>query len=397
MGLSRYDRYRAAVDGAELPLAYVDRDALETNIERTRRRASGTRVRVASKSIRCRGVLEDVLAHDGFEGVMCYTGHEAVHLADHGFDDLLVAYPVWHDEEIAAVCDAIDDGTRILLMVDDVAHVDRIGEVATERGVEVPLCLDVDMSTEHAGIHFGVRRSGVQTPEAALGVARAIADTTGVALDGVMGYEAQLAGLPDDDPSENAVTNAVIRRLKRRSAPTVRERRASVVAALEREGFDLSVVNGGGTGCVEETIQDASVTEVTVGSGFYAPTLFDHYRDLQYEPAAGYAIEIVRQPTADVYTCRGGGYVASGPPGIDKAPSPALPEGASLLSNEGAGEVQTPIEYDGPVSLELGDPVFFRHAKAGELCRNFRELQVVSGDEVVDSYATYRGDGRCFL
>src|SRR5699024_5187865 len=251
----------------------------------------------------------------------------------------------WHHTELEAVCNVIEAGTRVTLVVDDGAHVERIGKTAVENGVEVPVCIDIDMSTDHFGIYFGVRRSGVRTPDGALSLAETIAETDGVVLAGVMGYEAQIAGLPDDDPSNNAGMNAAVRGLKRRSAPTMRERRERVVAALERAGHDLGFVNGGGTGSVEVTRRDASVTELTVGSGFYAPHLFDHYREFQYEPAVGYAVEIVRQPTPDIYTCRGGGYIASGPPGVDKTPTPYLPESASLLSNEGAGEVQTPVEY----------------------------------------------------
>lgn len=392
-----YDAYRSALSGESAPLAYLDLEALRANLERTRRRAGGLPVRVASKSIRCREVLRQILEEDGFEGVMCFTGHEAVHLADDGFDDLLVAYPVWDDDELAAVCERVDDGSRITLMVDSAEHVDRISEIAVERSVEVPLCLDLDVSTEHLGIHFGVQRSGIRSPSAALELARTIANAPAVTVAGVMGYEGQLAGLPDDDPSNNAVEDAVVRGLKRRSEPIVHERRRETVAALEREGFDLTFVNGGGTGSLESTRRDRSVTEVTAGSAFFAPALFDHYRSFASEPAAGYAIEVVRRPEPGIYTCRGGGFVASGPAGVDKAPTPHLPEGASLLDSEGAGEVQTPVAYDGPRSLSLGDLVFLRHAKAGELCREFEHLHVIEDGALVDRYPTYRGDGRWFL
>ncbi|ELZ12269.1 alanine racemase [Halovivax asiaticus JCM 14624] len=394
---STYDAYRSALSEESYPLAYLDRSALEANIRTTRRRASGRPVRVASKSIRCRAVLREVLDRDGFRGVMCYTGHEAAHLAADGFDDLLVAYPVVDADELAAVCSAIEAGTRIVLLVDSDAHVERISEVAAERGVSVPICLDLDVSTDHLGVYFGVRRSGIRSASAALELARTIADAPAVTLSGLMGYEGQLAGLPDDDPSNSFVTNAVVRRLKRRSEPIVHERRQETVAALEREGFALDFVNGGGTGCLESTRRDTSVTELTAGSAFFAPGLFDHYRGFTIAPAAGYAIEVVRRPEPGVYTCRGGGYVASGPPGVDKIPTPHLPRGVSLFDAEGAGEVQTPVSYDGPHRLELGDPVFCRHAKAGELCTHFEHLHVIDDGELVDRHPTYRGDGAWFL
>ena len=394
--MNEYAAYRTAFEGRELPVAFLDRSAFETNIERTRARADGVPVRVASKSVRCRWVLERILAEPGFEGLMCYTGHEAADLAAEGFDDLLVAYPVLDKGELRRVAEAVADGAHVVLMIDSAEHVRRAGAAAAEVGADVPLCLDLDLSTEHLGVHFGVRRSPVRTPEAALSVAAAVSETPGVHVSGLMGYEAQLAGLPDRNPASNPIENAAIRRFKKRSRPVVRERRQSVAEALDEE-YGLELVNGGGTGSIEFTREDPWVTEVTAGSAFYAPRQFDWYDDLSHEPAAGYAVRVTRLPKPDVYTCRGGGYVASGPVGEDKAPVPWLPDGAELLDTEGAGEVQTPVRYEESVDLSVGDPVVMRHSKAGELCRFFEELAVVDGDEVVDTHPTYRGDGRCYL
>jgi D-serine deaminase-like pyridoxal phosphate-dependent protein len=394
--MNEYGAYQAAFESRELPLAFLDRPALERNVDLTATRAGSLQVRVASKSVRCRGVLDRLLEEPGFEGLLCYTGHEAADLAADGFDDLLVAYPVVGRQELRRVAETVADGARIVLMVDSAEHVERAGDVASEVGADVPLCIDLDCSTEHLNIYFGVQRSPLRTTEDVLGVAETFAETPGVHLSGLMGYEAQLAGLPDRNPSNSVVENAAIRRLKERSKPRVRERRVAAVEALEDE-YGLEFVNGGGTGSVEFTRSDPSVTEVTVGSAFYAPRQFDWYDAFEYEPAAGYAVEVTREPDDGVYTCRGGGYVASGPTGEDKAPEPHLPEGAALRDDEGAGEVQTPVLYDGPRDLQVGDPVVMRHGKAGGLCRFFEELAVVEGDEVVETHPTYRGEGRCYI
>ncbi|QLD85991.1 alanine racemase [Natronomonas halophila] len=389
-----YGAYRAAFADRSLPTAFLDRRAFEANVERTAERADGVPVRIASKSVRCRAVLERLLDEPDFEGLMCYTGDEAADLAAAGFDDLLVAYPTVDEGELRRVAETVADGARIVLMVDSTEHVERIGAVASDVGADVPLCIDLDLSTEHLGIYFGVQRSPIRTPEQATSVADVIAETEGVHLSGLMGYEAQLAGLPDRNPANNPAKNAIIRRLKERSKPIVRERRQAVAEALDDE-YGLAFVNGGGTGSIEFTRQDPWVTEVTAGSAFYAPRQFDWYDEFAYEPAAGYAVEVTREPDSGVYTCRGGGYVASGPVGEDKAPIPWLPEGATLRDDEGAGEVQTPVLYDG--DLSVGDPVVMRHGKAGELCRFFEELAVVDGEEIVDVWPTYRGEGKCYI
>jgi D-serine deaminase-like pyridoxal phosphate-dependent protein len=259
-----------------------------------------------------------------------------------------------------------------------------------------PLAIDLDMSSDFPGLHFGVFRSPIDGPGAALALAAEIARHPSLRLDGLMGYESQVAGLMDAVPGQGA-RNAVIRLLKRRSIPEVNERRRATVAALAAAGHALRFVNGGGTGSLESTREDSSVTELAAGSGLYVPTLFDHYRAFRGRPAAGFAVAVTRAPAPGVVTCAGGGYPASGPGGVDRLPRPWLPAGCALIATEGAGEVQTPVRVPAGVTLAPGDPLLFRHAKAGELCERFNELLLIEGGVVVDKVTTYRGDGRCFF
>jgi D-serine deaminase-like pyridoxal phosphate-dependent protein len=388
----RYERYRRALARETLPAAFVDLAAFDANVRRIRGRAGGKPVRPASKSIRCVSALRRVLdADEAYRGVLCLTADEAVQLSAAGFDDLVVAYPTWEVAHIEAVAQAVADGARITLMVDGAEQVDHLDTHAARTGTTLPVALEVDLSVDLPGLRFGVYRSPVQSAGAATELAARIALAGHLHLDGVMGYEAQIAGVPDHVPG--AAKALAVRALKRRSLPTVAERRAEVIGALRAAGHDLRFVNGGGTGSLESTADEAAVTEVTAGSGFFAPTLFDRYDAFQHEPAAGYALRITRRPAPGIATALCGGYVASGAVGPDKAPSVWLPQGASLTDNEGAGEAQTPIRGD----LEIGDPVFLRHAKAGELCERFAELLVIDGDEVVDRWPTYRGQGWTFL
>jgi D-serine deaminase-like pyridoxal phosphate-dependent protein len=246
------------------------------------------------------------------------------------------------------------------------------------------------------GLHFGVWRSPLRSAEEVRPVLERIKRTKRVKLDGVMGYEAQIAGVGDQVPGQ-APKNALVQQLKKRSLGIIAQRRREVVDLIKSSGFELRFVNGGGTGSELTTRAEPVVTEITVGSGFYSPALFDHYKAFRYQPAAGYAIEIVRKPAPGIYTCLGGGYVASGAAGPDKLPQPYLPEGAKLIPLEGAGEVQTPVVYQGMYRLDPGDPIFMRHAKAGELCERFTHLVLIKQGQVVDEVATYRGDGQCFL
>lgn len=397
MGSARYQYYRDVFKTTLMPFAFVDLDLFDANIHAVLSRANGKSIRIASKSIRCVSLLRRILSSsDQFRGIMAYSLREAVYLAEQGFEDILVAYPACREADAVAYRHFLEQGGNITLMVDCADHVQRLARIGTETGAVIPLCMDLDMSARYPGLHFGVRRSGIDTAEKALALWQVIQRTPQVSLAGVMGYEAQVASIQDRAPG-NILRNMVLRYLKRRSVRLATKRRAEIIQALTGAGWSSRFVNGGGTGSLESTGADPVVTEVTVGSAFYAPALFDHFDAFRHEPAAGFAVEIVRQPQVGYHICHGGGYVASGAAGPDKLPAPYLPEGARLTAHEGAGEVQTPVFYTGPEQLNLGDPIFFRHGKAGELCERFNTLLLVSAGRIVDEVPTYRGEVQCFV
>jgi D-serine deaminase-like pyridoxal phosphate-dependent protein len=392
-----YDYYKGALAGARLPAAFVDLDALDANLAGLRTRTGGLPIRLVTKSIRSVAILRRVLASGpSFQGLMCYSPAEAAWLATQGFDDLLVGYPSVEPDDLRAVAAQLRAGRTITLMVDGAVQIQRIAAIAQREGVVQPLAIDLDMSSDFPGLHFGVFRSPVDGADAALALAAEIARHPSLRLDGLMGYESQIAGLMDDVPGQGP-KNAVIRFLKRRSIPEVNGRRRATVAALAAAGHALRFVNGGGAGSLESTREDASVTELAAGSGLYVPTLFDHYRAFRGRPAAGFALAVTRSPAPGIVACAGGGYPASGPGGPDRMPRPWLPAGCALIATEGAGEVQTPVRVPAGVALAPGDPLLFRHAKAGELCERFNALLLIQGGKVVDEVATYRGDGQCFF
>jgi D-serine deaminase-like pyridoxal phosphate-dependent protein len=393
---SDYGYYKRVLSGQRLPAAFVDLDAFAANLESLEARAGGVPIRLVTKSVRCVAMLQRALAAGPFEGLLCYSPAEAAWLAGQGFDDLVVAYPSVEPADLKAVARQLRLGRAITLMVDSAVQVDRLGELARSEGVVFPVAIDLDMSTDFPGIHFGVHRSPVNSPETAVALAREISRRPSLRLDGLMGYEGQIAGLMDAIPDQS-VRSSIIRLLKRRSVQEVNTRRRDTVAALARAGHPLRFVNGGGTGSFETTVKDDSVTELAAGSGLYAPTLFDHYEAFTLQPAAGFALAVTREPRAGIVTCSGGGYCASGPAGSNRLPLPWLPAGSRLFDNEGAGEVQTPVRLPPGLAMDIGDPFLFRHAKAGELCERFNELLLIENGRIVDRVPTYRGDGQCYF
>ncbi|MFE7225512.1 amino acid deaminase/aldolase [Nocardioides sp. NPDC057577] len=389
--------YRAlaeATSDLETPYGVLDLGALRTNAADLVRRAAGIPIRVASKSVRSRAVIRDVLAMPGFRGVLAYTLPEALWLARE-VDDVVVGYP--SVDRVALRTLASDEllADRVTIMVDSVDQLDLIDSVVGRDGPPIRVCLELDASLRLAGglVHLGARRSPVHTPEQAAKLARAIVARPRYRLVGMMGYEGQIAGVGDDQPG---LRKHAVRAVQWLSARELAERRAAAVSAVRRIA-PLEFVNGGGTGSIETTRAESAVTEIAAGSGLFGPHLFDHYTRFTPRPAAYFVLSVVRRPSPRHATVLGGGWIASGAAGADRLPAPVWPRGLKLLPAEGAGEVQTPLTGPGAAGLRIDDRVWFRHTKAGELSEHLDAFHVVDDGALVGEVATYRGEGTAFL
>lgn len=388
----RYHSYLKATEGFEAPHLLLDLDLLDQNIKNLLSASSDKKIRVATKSLRSFSVLKYISHKLGsrYIGPMCFTLSEAIDLWHKGERNILVGYPTINEKEILALVNTavLSD---ITLMIDHEAHLEILESMGATHNKIFNVCLDVDMSSRFPGVNFGVNRSALRTVRDVKKYLPKLAKCTHLKLIGMMGYEAQIAGVTDA-----GFKNEIVRMLKRKSLKEIFSRRTSVLKLLKESHLKLDFVNGGGTGSLKETIKEEGITEVTIGSGFYSPALFDHYVDFKYEPALSFALPVVRNPSRHIYTALGGGYIASGSVDRLKAPVPYLPEGIELLPLEGAGEVQTPFRYRGKENV-MCDKVFFRHAKAGEICERFKSMLCYRDGKIVDEFHTYRGDGECYL
>lgn len=388
-----WPRLSAATQHLPAPVAVIDREALRYNAMDLLVRSGGLPIRVASKSVRVRAVLDAVLKLPGFRGILAFTLPEALWLSE-THDDIVLAYPTVDRASLEALFADGQAAQRITLMVDDVAHLDLIDSV---RGPgdrpEIRVAIDVDASWKSSLLgHIGVRRSALFTAGEVAGFARKVLARRGFRLVGLQMYDAQIAGQGDDAGSDAPL----IRMVQARSRAELRERRAAIVEAVTALA-PMEFLNGGGTGSLEFSGSDESLTEASAGSGLLGGHLFDGYRSFQPAPASAFAFDVVRRPAADIATVLGGGWIASGPPVASRQPKPVWPEGLRTLPREAAGEVQTPLQGPVATSLGVGDRVWFRHAKSGEPAERIEQYHLVSGDEVVDELPTYRGEGKAFL
>jgi D-serine deaminase-like pyridoxal phosphate-dependent protein len=384
------------------PYGVISLDALARNAFDLLDRAKGTPIRVASKSVRVRGVIDAVLALPGYAGVLGYTLSEALWLATASadgpaIDDVVVAYPTADRGALRRLGTSPELAARVTIMVDSVAQLDLVdAAIAPGQREPIRVCIELDASWDSRLFgHIGVRRSPVHSVDEARTLAETIVARPGFTLVGVMGYEAQIAGLTNQ-PAGKPGRAALVKFIQKRSAAELAERRGLAVAAV-RAVAELEFVNGGGTGSIESTVAEDAVTEVAAGSGLFGPHLFDNYGHFHPAPAAAFALSVVRKPTPELSVLLGGGWIASGPSGPDRSPKITWPQGLALLPLEGAGEVQSPVSGPAAAGLAVGDRVWLRHTKAGEISEHLDEFAIVAGGAVVDTLPTYRGQGRLFL
>ena len=379
----------------ERPFAWLDFDALDHNITTVHNACGEKNIRLATKSVRSVEILHYLQKNlPNVTGFMTFTAAETIFLLQQHFDDLLLGYPVMEEAAVRQLLHFVKEGKTVTFMVDKQEHVEFLAELGQELGVRARVCIDINVSNDFKLLYFGTKRSSLHSFELLTPFLEYIKNQPFIEVVGAMGYEAQIAGV--GNRPANTVKGRIIEVMQLQAKKQVTQFRRLAIAHVKAYFPNLRFVNGGGSGSMAYTAQQKEVTEITVGSAFYAPALFDQFTHLQLEKAAGFALRVTRKPEKNIVVCHGGGYTASGAISTDRLPVFYEPTFFSYLSLEGVGEVQTPVKVNRK-KINVGDTLYFRHAKAGELCERFQELHGIRGDKYIGTYTTYRGDGQCFL
>ena len=329
--------------GAPLPAPafVVDLDAFDANAADLVRRAGGKPIRVASKSLRVQALLARALTIRGFSGVLAYSLAEALWLHEQGVsDDIVVAYPCVDRAALTRLVGSPSAAAAITLMADDVAHLDLVDSVRASRAVPVRLAIDVDAGLRMGRQHIGPKRSPLYDADQVLRLASTVARRAGFRLVGVMSYEGQVAGVPDDVPNQRA-KSLVVRRLKSASMTQLGLRRRAICDVLA--SFDLEFWNAGGSGCVEATVADAVVTEVAAGSGLLGPACSTTIGPSRPDPPPTSGSRSYDGPHRGSRPSPAAGSSPRARSARTGLPSRGRLPGLHLTGLEGAGEVQTPL------------------------------------------------------
>lgn len=389
---SSYEELKDLVDGYKFPMVLCDIDAFNHNLEKVGNflREINKNLRLCTKSVRVPELIKKVEEKDFVNGLFTYNSAEALFYAEkYRINDILLGYPTVSSIDAEELCKAASiEGVNITTMTDSVSHLDLLEEAASKYNVTLKVLIEVDVADKFLGVNVGVYRSPLKKPEDVVNLVKEIDKRQHLQYRGIMGYEAQNASIGD--------TSAFMRWIKKRSRKHVNQWRQEIIDALKREGYEPEIVNGGGSGCFQETAAEPSITEIGIGSLLFKSHIFDTIDLLNdFLPSLFFALQIVRKPRTDIITTFSGGYVSSG--AVRAMPLPIKPESLKTIKNEEFGEVQTPFKYNPKkLDLNLGDPIFCRFGKAGEPLEHFNKIHVYSNGKIINEYLTYRGIGKRF-
>jgi D-serine deaminase-like pyridoxal phosphate-dependent protein len=389
---SSYDDLKDLVRNCKFPLVVCDIDAFNQNLERVGEflRTSKKSMRLCTKSVRVPELIKIVEEKDFVNGIFTYNSAETLFFAEnYKIRDILLGYPTTSPIDIEELCRAASiEGVEISVMIDSKYHINQLEKAAIRHNVEFNILIELDVADHFLGQNVGVLRSPLRNSEDIIKLARDIEKCKNLKYRGIMGYEAQNASLGD--------TSVFIRWIKKRSRKHVNELREKVVNSLISEGLEPEVVNGGGSGCFQETAIEPSITEIGIGSLLFKSHIFDSIISLQeFIPSLFFVLQVVRKPKENIITCFSGGYVSSG--SVRAHPIVIKPNNLKSFKNEEFGEVQTPLKFNPKkITLDLGDPIFCRFGKAGEPLEHFNDVNIFSKGTFVDKYYTYRGLGKKF-
>jgi D-serine deaminase-like pyridoxal phosphate-dependent protein len=389
---SNYNDLKDVVKSRKLPLVICDIDAFNYNLNKAGNylRKAKKSLRLCTKSVRVPELIKKVEEMDFVNGLFTYNSAETLFFAEkYHIKDILLGYPTTSAYDAEELCKAATiEGVDISAMVDSTYHLDMLEKAASKYNVSLSILIEVDVADKLFGTNVGVYRSPLRKPEKVVRIAKEIGSRKHLKYRGIMGYEAQNASIGD--------TSVFMRWIKKRSRKNVNQWRQNVVDSLIKEGLEPEVVNGGGSGCFEETAAEPSITEIGIGSLLFKSHIFDDINSLnEFIPSLFFVLQVGRKPKTNIVTAFSGGYVSSG--AVRSLPISIKPETLKTIKNEEFGEVQTPFKYNPKkISIELGDPIFCRFGKAGEPLEHFNEVNIYSDGMIIDHFPTYRGMGKRF-
>lgn len=252
----------------QTPCLILDMTALERNLRKLGDyvRARGMRHRAHGKMHKSVDVLKRQIELGGAVGVCCQKVSEAEVFARAGIRDILVSNQVRNAAKIDRLARLPRMGAEVTVCLDDPANVAELSAAALRHGTELRCFVELDC---------GGRRCGVETPEAVVEIARAIAAAPGLIFDGVQAYDGPLQHIRAH--AERVARFAGVKDLVSRT-----------VAALTAAGLAPRLVSGGGSGSYDLEAGSGVYNELQCGSYAFMDVDYGQVRDAEGAEFAGH-------------------------------------------------------------------------------------------------------------
>ncbi len=264
----------APVTSLDTPRLLVDLDVLDRNVARI---MAGTNRHGVGWRPHTKGIKVPAIAHKliraGAIGVTCAKLGEAEVMAAAGVQSILIANQIVGAEKIARLV-GLQPHAEVIACVDDPANVAAIAAAAVHAGVVQPLLVEVDT---------GMNRCGTAPGAASVALAQLVAQTPGLRLAGIMGWEGHLAGMPAGEQKRAAVAAAV-------------GLLTGTADACRAAGLTIDIVSCGGTGTHPITAGLPGVTEIQAGGAIFNDLTYASW-GLEQEFALTILATVISRPT----------------------------------------------------------------------------------------------------
>ncbi len=223
-------------DAVDTPAVIVDLDIVEANVRRFQSHCDehGVRLRPHIKTHKI-PEFAALQMKAGAAGINCQKISEAEVMADAGISDILITFNILGAAKLVRLR-RLAERCALTVTADSETVVAGLAEAMTGAGRPLDVLVECDT---------GAGRCGVQSPEAALGLARKIATSPALRFKGLMTY-----------PKAGAARQAA-------------EWLAKAKALCEEGGLPCPVVSSGGTPDMWSAGEFGTVTEYRVGTYIY--------------------------------------------------------------------------------------------------------------------------------
>ncbi len=229
----------------ETPSLLIDLDVLESNIDIMAKFFSGkkTKLKPHFKTFKSPAIAHRLI-NAGAKGISCAKLGEAEILINSGIKDVLIANQIVDKKKIYRLAGLAHGDSKVTVAVDNKENINDLSEAASTLGATLYVLIEVDV---------GMKRCGVNTAEEVLQLAKSISGAKGLVFEGIQAYEGNLVHIIEYQERLDGMKEAI-------------EKITDIKKYVEKEGFEINEISGGGTGTYEITGNDTIWTEIQAGS-----------------------------------------------------------------------------------------------------------------------------------